>query len=131
MTAQLARAAPWAEPRRFGLFLLVGVLNTAFGYAVFAALVWSGMHYSLALLLATVVGIAFNFITTGRLVFGNRHTNVFWRFVAVYGLLYSVNLLALASLRAWGLGPLLGQALLMLPMAVAAFLLNRRYVFVA
>jgi len=53
-------------------FLAVGVFNTAFSYAVFAALVWAGMAASIGLLLSTVTGIVFNFFTTGRLVFGNR-----------------------------------------------------------
>jgi putative flippase GtrA len=42
-------------------FLLVGVLNTAFGYLLFALLLALGLKVPLALLLATVGGVLFNF----------------------------------------------------------------------
>jgi putative flippase GtrA len=52
----------------FVRFLAVGVLNTAFGYALFALLVWAGVWYPAAA--STIGGMIFNFNTTGRLVFG-------------------------------------------------------------
>jgi putative flippase GtrA len=54
----------------FVRFLAVGVLNTAFGYAFFALLVWAGLWYPAAAAASTIGGIVFNFNTTGRLVFG-------------------------------------------------------------
>lgn len=50
-------------------FVLVGVLNTAFGYGLYAVGLWIGLGYSVAALLALVLGIAFSFVTQGRLVF--------------------------------------------------------------
>lgn len=53
-------------------FLLVGVMNAAFGYGCFAAFLYLGLHYSLALLLATILGVLFNFKSIGALVFGSK-----------------------------------------------------------
>jgi putative flippase GtrA len=115
---------------RFVRFLAVGVLNTVFGYACFAALLWLGLHYSLALLLATVAGVLFNFRTIGGLVFGSSDRRLLARFVAVYALVYTANVAALTLLQAAGLDAFVAQALLLLPVAVASFLLHRRFVFV-
>lgn len=113
----------------FVRFLLVGVLNTAFGYACFAVLLWTGLHYTLALLLATVVGVLFNFKTIGSLVFGSSDPALIWRFAAVYVLIYTLNVAALALLQWLGFAPLVAQSVLILPVAGASFLLSRRFVF--
>ena len=114
---------------RFMRFLAVGVLNTVFGYACFAALLWAGLHYSLALLVATVAGVLFNFRTIGGFVFGSSHPRLLGRFIAVYGVVYGANVAGLALLQRAGIGALEAQALLVLPAAVVSFLLNRRFVF--
>lgn len=115
----------------FVRFLAVGVLNTAFGYACFAALVWAGLPPPLALLLATVAGVLFNHLTVGTFVFRAQGRATLWRFAAVYGVIYAANVGLLALLQRAGIGPLAGQALLVLPVAVASFLLNRALVFAA
>jgi putative flippase GtrA len=124
-----SRLQPLARSR-FARFLAVGLLNTAFGYACFAALLWAGLHYTLALLLATVAGVLFNFKTIGALVFGSSNARLLWRFVLVYALIYTANVTSLALLQRAGLHALAAQAALLLPLAVASFLLNRRFVFV-
>ena len=114
---------------RFLRFLAVGALNTAFGYACFWLLLFAGLHYSLALLVGTILGVLFNFKTTGALVFGSRSNRLVFRFAAVYGVLYLCNVASLGALVRAGFSPQVGGALLILPMALLAFALNRRFVF--
>lgn len=116
--------------QRFVRFLLVGVLNTAFGYTCFALLHWAGLGDSLALFLATVAGVLFNFRTIGPLVFGSSDPRLLWRFVGVYAVIYTANVGALHLLEFLGVSALAGQAILALPVAAASFVLNRRFVFV-
>ena len=61
---------------QFVKFLLVGALNTLFGYSVFAGLVYAGIAPMPALLLTYVVGVLFNFVTTGRLVFNRSRASL-------------------------------------------------------
>lgn len=110
-------------------FLAVGVLNTLFGYGIFALLIFAGTHYALALLLATIVGVLFNFKSTGALVFKSHDNRLLFRFVVVYTALYGVNVTLLKSLLLVGAGPYFGGAALIVPMALLAFLLNKRFVF--
>ena len=65
-------------------FLAVGVLNTLFGYGIFALLLFIGLHYAVASILATICGVLFNFKTTGTLVFNNNDNRLIFKFISVY-----------------------------------------------
>lgn len=110
-------------------FLAVGAVNTLVGYGMFAALLLTGLHYAVAAFLSTILGVAFNFQTIGRIVFGRKDPSLAFRFVAVYGATYLLNVGALRLLEVLRLPVLVVQAFLVLPLAVVAFLLHQRYVF--
>ena len=110
-------------------FLLVGVLNAAFGYGCFAGFLYLGLHYSAALLLATVLGVAFNFKSTGALVFGSKNNKLIFRFVAGYGVVYGTNVVVIAALKLLGVEPYLAGMALIVPMALFSFVINNRCVF--
>src|SRR5690242_21327465 len=59
---------------RFLRFVLVGVMNTAFSYLVYALALLVGLNYALASLIAVVAGVFFSFRTQGTLVFGNARS---------------------------------------------------------
>ncbi len=115
---------------QFATYLLVGAINTLFGYATFALLLLLGLHYALAAFLSTILGVLFNFQTIGRIVFGSRDRSAIVRFVAVYGVTYLLNIGALRLLHGEHLDVLVAQALLVLPLAGLSFLLHQRFVFV-
>jgi putative flippase GtrA len=110
-------------------FLIVGGINTVFGYSVFFVLTWLGMRYPLAIGLATIAGVSFNFQSVGRLVFGGAPRSRFWRFVGVYCLIYLLNLGGVRLLLAFGANVYVANAIVLLPLSLIAFLLNRRFVF--
>lgn len=114
---------------RFVRFLLVGVLNTVFGYSVFAGLVLIGVHYAIAALVSTVLGVLFNFKTTGRFVFSSRDNNMLIRFIGVYAISYVVGVLLLRASVSLSINVLLASAVLLLPMAIFSYTLNRLLVF--
>lgn len=115
---------------QFLRFLFVGGVNTLFGYAVFALFIFLGLHYSVAIFLATVIGVLFNFFTYGRFVFFDRRFRLIVRFVLVYVVYYLVYVTGLAALTRWGLNEYAAGALLALPVALVAFTLNKKFVFV-
>lgn len=114
---------------RFLKFLLVGGVNTAFGYSVFVFSLWLGMHYAVAAAVATVLGVLFNFKSTGRLVFQNKGNHLLPKFISVYVVVYVVNVLGLAVLLRFGITEWLGGLILILPSAMLSYVLNSRYVF--
>jgi len=115
--------------RRFLRFLLVGGLNTLFGYAVFAGCVLAGLHYALAALVGNVLGILFNFVTTGGLVFSSRDRSKLLPFLGVYGINYLLGVLIMKAFQALGVHVLATAAVLTLPMAALSYHLNRIWVF--
>jgi len=111
-------------------FIGVGVLNTIFGYSLFALFIYLGMAYPIAALFATILGVLFNFKTIGSIVFGHEGHSRLIHFIAVYTLIYILNVFGL-----WGLEQLsldnkyIAGALLLAPLALVSFLLNKKYVF--
>ena len=114
---------------RFIKFLGVGVINTLFGYGIFALFLFLGLHYSLASLLGTILGVLFNFFTTGRIVFNNRNNLLIWKFISVYVVIYLISLLFLSIINYYNGNLYIWGFLLLGPMAVIAFLLNHLFVF--
>lgn len=109
--------------------MLVGGLNTAFGYTVFAICILIGTPYQLAALVSTVLGVLFNFKSYGALVFASHDNRLIFRFIAVYGICYLVGLVPLAWAKAHGVPILWMGAICVLPMAALAFTLQRVLVF--
>lgn len=121
----------FTQKARFFRFLLVGILNAAVGYGLFALFIYLGLHYSLANLVATVLAVCFNFISTGKLVFkqtgGGSATAV--RFALVYAVLYGVNVLLLSVLLKTGITEYLAGLLLIPVSAVLAYILHAQFTF--
>ena len=123
------------KKHKFARFLLVGALNTLFGYFLYGSLILIGLNYKYAVLLATILGVLFNFQTTGRLVFGSQNNKLIFRFVLVYVVTFLLNVEALRIVDAIDIGieqktkMLIAGAILVLPMAVISFILMKLFVF--
>lgn len=110
-------------------FLVVGGLNTVFGYSLFAVFTFIGLTYPVAIGLATIGGVLFNFQSIGRLVFDGAPRSRFWRFVGVYCVIYLVNLGGVRLLLSLGANVYVANAITLVPLSLLAFILNRRFVF--
>lgn len=125
LAAQVARL----RDNQFLRFLAVGGINTLAGYSLFTLFILAGAVPDIALFAATVVGVLFNYVTTGRLVFAARGFGRLPWFAGVYGLTFLINLWSLKGLIAVGVSPLLAQAVLLPAVTILAFALNKLLVF--
>ena len=114
----------------FYKYLLIGGVNTVFGYCVFAFLLFFGVHYSLAVLVATILGILFNFQTYGRFVFKNHSWNLLGRFVFVYTIIYLANITLLLAFDLLVFNLYISGAMTTPIIAYLGYVLNKRYVWV-
>ncbi len=112
-------------------FAAVGLLNTAFGYSIYAVALWVGLNYAAAAAVGTVLGVIFNFKTTGRLVFHSKDNRLVLKFLGVYILVYLANVMGLSLLTIVGLSAYVAGLVTLLPAAILAFLLNKKWVFKA
>ena len=115
--------------KTFIRFLMVGIVNTLFGYSLFVVLIYVGLHYTIAVFLGTVLGVLFNFKTTGKLVFKSQDNRLLWKFFGVYTVVYVLNILGLYCLDKISIDAYRAGAILILPMALVSFWLNKRFVF--
>ena len=120
----LPRSDEWGRIIRF---LAVGVLNTLFGYSLYALLLWIGLPLEYALLLCSVIGVLFNFVTYGRLAFGRKPTKqTLPRFIAAYVAFYFLNLYLARTLIGLGFTAYIAQ-LFLLPWMAGGMFLTLRY----
>jgi putative flippase GtrA len=71
------------QKSQFLRFLLVGILNTIFGFSIFALFVQLGLDDKSAVLFSMILGVLFNFKSTELLVFSNRNNKLILRFICV------------------------------------------------
>lgn len=108
-------------------FLGVGLLNTFVGYAIYATLILLDIPYLVALLMATVAGVIFNYFSIGRLVFKAKGgLAIFAKFIATYGVVYLINASSLdVFIKYFKLNPYIGQALCVpISVLLSWFLMN-------
>lgn len=110
-------------------FLIVGILNTAFGYGLYAALVAASLDPAAALLISTCGGVCFNFFTTGKLVFKSGGLNVFPRYILAYAFIYLINVALLKAMILLGCSPYLAQIILLPIIVTLTFLIMKNFVF--
>lgn len=120
--------AVWQQ-HRWLRFLVTGGVNTAFSYAVFALLVYLGLNYALSNLFSLMLGILFSFRTQSALVFTGAGPGVFWRYVAVWAVLYFCNVGMIAGFIHLGANAYTAGALVILPTAVASYFMQKYFVF--
>lgn len=112
-------------------FLFAGGINTVFGYAVYATLIYIGLPYLVALLISTILGVIFNFFSFGVLAF-QRNCNflVFSKFILGYTLIYAFNCGLLIFLtKVFLLGPYISQILCIPIGVIMSWFLMRYWVY--
>ena len=116
-------------PNKFVRFLFVGGLNTAFGVGVYCLAIFLGLHYFVATLLSNVLGVLFNFITTGNIVFENGDPRLIFRFVLCYVGVYLVNTGIVKLLILSGMNDYWAGILATVPTAVFSFFALKTFVY--
>ena len=110
--------------------MLIGGLNTIFGYSIFAVYTFFLGNAYLSLVLSTVTSVLFNFKTYGVLVFKSHDNSKIFRFFAAYSFIIGIQMLLLKVLTQVGItNPYLAVGILVLPMATLSFVLLRKFVF--
>ena len=81
------------------------------------------------MLFSTIIGVAFNFKTTGVFVFKSHDNKKIIGFVTVYVLTYFVNIGLLRCFKFFTDNLYFAGAAIILPVAVLGYVLNKKHVF--
>jgi putative flippase GtrA len=114
---------------KFIKYLLVGVVNTVFGYSMFALLIYFNLHYLFASIFATIAGVLFNFKTIGRIVFKSNNNSLIIKFIAVYLITFMLNLGGLKIFNSYHINMYLAGFLLLILCTPISYILNNKFVF--
>lgn len=111
---------------RFGV---VGIFNTGFGYAVYAAMIYLGLAYAAASLVALLASLFVGYFATGRLVFQHRSLARMPHYFAAYGATYLINISAIAICVRAGLNDYQAGLAAIPPTALTSYLILNLLVF--
>lgn len=127
--ARLRRLFRAAADVPFLRFLVIGGINTAFAYLVYAGLLLAGLHFAAANLGALVLGVLFSFKTQGVLVFRDPRNRLFARYVGAWLLIYCVQVSLIGILINMGLNAYVA-GLAVLPVIVpTSYFVQRLLIF--
>lgn len=104
------------------------MVNTLFGYGLFALFVRFGLNIYVAQIVSHVLGVAFNYVTYSRYAFA-AHEASKMRFVLSYAGNYLLGLAALAAIRQIVASPYLAGFLATLFVSVVNYFVLKRLVF--
>lgn len=114
---------------QFFRFIVISGVNTLFGLAMFSFFIFLGLHYSIAILFSTILGVLFNFQTISRLVFSIYKSSLIVKFVLVYCLVYLLNTAGVGTLIYFHISAYTAGAIMVFPIGISSFLLNKKLVF--
>lgn len=114
---------------RFVRFLFVGGLNTLFGLAVFSLFALTELPTWVVLILANIAAIAFNFFTTGGIVFRDMRLNRLPKFLICYGIIFLIYWILIEWLSPIIGGRVWAMSVIVIPMAVLTYLIQSWFVF--
>lgn len=109
--------------------MIVGSINSAFNYSLYAILIFSGLGHIIASTGAFAAGMIFNFKAHAKFVFKTKNRNSFYLYIVSWIVIYFVNIIVLDLMVRSGVDSYLAGALLMPPLAVLAFVVLRFIVF--
>ncbi|MFA6054517.1 MAG: GtrA family protein [Thermodesulfovibrionales bacterium] len=116
--------------KRFLRFLFIGGINTLLSYTIYALGLFFGLNYTIAYLLALIIGIFFSFKTLGKFVFNNSDYRLFCRFVLFWALIYGFNIMCIGIIIIYfGLNAYAAGALMIAPNAILSYWLQKRFIF--
>jgi putative flippase GtrA len=96
----LNRLGNLAHLRQLFAFYQVAILNTIFGYSLYAALIFFGLKPYVAQVISQITGMAFNYVMYRGHVFKDSEAAVL-RYLGTYAVNYGIQVALLALFLRW------------------------------
>ena len=103
--------------------------NAAVSYLQYAALIWVGLHYALANLLAILLAIILSFYSQSRFVFEHGNLRSLFRFVVAWALIFFANVTLIGQFVGLGLDSYTAGALALPVTTVLSYFVQKLIVF--
>ena len=117
------------KKNQFFRFLFTGFLNTIFGYSVFSFLIFFSLNYQLAIVIATILGILFNYQSLKRLVFNKSKNNRLQRFFFTSVAICLLYIYGTGYFLGYGFNVYISFIIIFIPSTLINFFLMKFFVF--
>jgi putative flippase GtrA len=121
-------AATMSSAKRLWRYYQAGIVNTAFGYCLYAAFVALGINMYLAQIVAHLLGVMFNYLTYSRHAFHDSTVSK-GRFIASYAANYLLGLAALSGASQFIASPYLAGFVAVVIVSLINYFILRHWVF--
>ncbi len=82
--------------RKIFRFTIIGLINSFFGYSIYAFLILLNINYEVAITLSTLIGVGFNFSSYRLYLFGDKFNICsLLKYFFSYFIIYLINLFCL------------------------------------
>lgn len=115
---------------RLWRYYQAGIINTAFGYGLYALFVALGLNMYLAQIIAHLMGMTFNFFTYSRHAFHDSDVSK-GRFILSYAVNYLLGLAALWAASQLIASPYLAGFVAVVVVSLINYLILKNWVFTA
>jgi putative flippase GtrA len=111
------------------IYIIVGFINTAFNYSLYALFIALGLDYFIASLFATSIGIVFSYISFGKVVFNSITREGLYRFIFVYGGLFFLQVFTIKEFLLMGYSEYIAGLYAITISASLSFVFNKFFVY--
>ena len=126
----MAQAQLLSSAERLWRYYQAGIVNTAFGYGLYAAFVALGFNIYLAQVVAHLLGMTFNYFTYSRHAFRDSDVSKS-RFILSYAINYLLGLASLWAASQLIVSPYLAGLVAVVVVSLVNYLILKNWVFTA
>ena len=126
----MAQVQRLSSARRLWRYYQAGIVNTAFGYGLFALFVALGLNMYVAQIASHLLGMAFNYFTYSRHAFHDSDVSKS-RFIASYAVNYLLGLGALWAVSQAVASPYLAGLIVVAIVSLINYFILKHWVFTA
>jgi len=113
----------------FCRFVIVGLLNSIFGFVVFTIFALTSLSTWKVLLISNLIGILFNFFTIGNFVFNEAKISQVPKFLISYLAIYLTYLGLITYLEPIFGNRIIAMGIIVVPIAILTYLIQRFFVY--
>ena len=110
-------------------FYIAGGINTLISYLIYAALIYTGFVYWAAVLICYAFGLVINYKTIKLIAFNDSRKQSFAYFCLIFAGSCLLNIILLKMLIEIGVNQYLAAWIVVIPLSILSYLLNKKFVF--
>jgi putative flippase GtrA len=119
----------YSDAQRIIRFYIAGAINTLLSYCIFAALIYFGLTYWLAVVFCYAIGLIINYKTIKIIAFNDSNKQSLRNFFFIFCGTCLINIGSLKMLIGLGVNVYIAAWIVVIPISLLSYILNKKFVF--